>query len=343
MAQHANVSSGTVSRVLNQRANVAPDLRERVIRSAELLGYQPSGIARHGGGAGPVQSIGFLLTLPYLGPVPELMAPFWAAVLQGAETEAGRRGARLTYSSFPGQGVAPAQVLTRVGELGLDATLLVGDPSPEVVDALERLTIPVVLVDTQLEHGRHDAVLPDYAEGSRLVVDELIAAGHRDIAFIGGPLVPGSRVHNQIPAIEARARGLRDSLAYAGIPFRPELVETCDLTQAGGAAAAARLLAGADRFTAIFCANDATASGAVQALRDAGRQVPTDVSVVGAGDELGAHIFPPLTTFRFDVTDLGATAVRRLFQRAEDASAGTATLLLPVDLVRRSSVATAPA
>ncbi|MGN6334213.1 MAG: LacI family DNA-binding transcriptional regulator [Motilibacteraceae bacterium] len=341
VARHANVSSGTVSRVLNQHHNVAGELRERVLRSAAELGYLPRQVR-----AGvptiattPARSIGYLLTLPHLPTTSDLMAPFWAGVLHGVETEAGRRGASVTYRSLPGAGVSPAEVVERIGELGIDATLLVGVPSPEVVEAVEHLGIPVVVVDSQLEGAGHDAVLPDYAEGARQVVDEMLRAGHQDIAFIGGPLLPGSAVRNAVPAIEQRARGLRDALAHAGVPFRPELVESCDLTQQGAYAATRRLLAGDAPFTGLFCANDVTASGALLALREHGCIVPDDVSVVGAGDELGAHTFPPLTTFRLDLPVLGAVAVHRLLARADDPQTPAVTTLVPVDLVRRSSVA----
>jgi LacI family transcriptional regulator len=341
IARQANVSSGTVSRVLNQHPNVAADLRDRVLVAAEALGYAPTVVPRTAGRTSGGRTIGFLLTLPYLaGSRSELMAPFWAGVLHGAEAAAAARGNKVVYRSLPGDGRSAGDALARIAELELDATLLVGDPSQEVVDAVEALGIPVALVDTQLEDGRrHDAVLPDYAEGSRRVVEELIAVGHRDIAFVGGPLVAGSRVRNAIPAVEARVRGLRDALAYADLPFRPELVQESDLTQEGAATAIHRLLDAGVEFTAVFCANDTAASGALVALRERGLRVPEDVSVVGCNDEFGSYTFPPLTTFSLDLAVLGATAVERVLARAADPRCPAVTTLLPVEVVRRASVA----
>ena len=346
IARRANVSNGTVSRVLNNHVNVADDLRSRVMAAANELGYAP---VRRGQRTPPlprVRCIGFLLTLPHLESAQDLMAPFWAHLLQGAESEAARLGAQVIYSSLPGRHVVPADVLQRIGDLGLDATLLVGAPSPAVVTAVESLGMPVVVLDSVLDTdgpaGAHDAVLPDYFTGTYVVTQELLAAGHRRLAFIGGPLADGT-VRNVVPAVEMRARGFREALVHAGVAPTPDLLAASDLTQQGGHDAARALLAEQPDLTGLVCANDALASGAMRALRGLGRRVPEDVSVVGGSDELGEHVFPPLTSSRFDPPALGALAVQRLARRSERPTAPAVTTILPVEIVRRHSVVPPPA
>ncbi|MDT3318081.1 LacI family DNA-binding transcriptional regulator [Microbacterium sp. KSW4-11] len=342
IARRANVSNGTVSRVLNNHVNVAADLRSRVIEAVNELGYSPARARQRATDLPQLRTIGFLLTLPHLEAAQDLMAPFWAHLLQGAEAEAARLGAQVTYCSLPGRHTVAADVLERVSDLGLDATLLVGAPSPAVVAAAEELGMPVVVVDTLLDPDElggipHDAVLPDYFHGTYLVTQELLKAGHQKLAFVGGPLAEGV-VINTVPAVEMRARGFREALVHAGIPHNRDHFAESDLTQQGGYEAALALLAHDPDISGLVCANDALASGAIRALRDVGRRVPEDVSVVGGSDELGEHIFPPLTSYRFDQPALGALAVQRLARRAKNPTAPAVTTLLPVEIVRRQSV-----
>lgn len=345
IAYRANVSNGTVSRVLNGHVNVADDLRRRVIEAVKELGYTPSR-RQHAAEVLSLRSIGFLLTLPHLEPAQDFMAPFWAHLLQGAETQAARIGAQVTYCSLPGRNVTPADILQRIADLRLDATLLVGAPSPAVVEAVQELRIPVVVLDSILDpddsDGKpQDAVLPDYFRGTYLVTRELISAGHRHVAFIGGPMCP-DLVRNAVPAIEMRARGFREALIHAGLAPRPELIAASDLTQQGGYETTRDLLAMHPCITSLVCANDALASGAIRALRDQGRRVPEEISVVGGSDELGEHTFPRLTSYRFDQSALGSLAVQRLARRAKNPGAQAVTTILPVEIVGRQSVLPPP-
>ncbi|MET2013001.1 LacI family DNA-binding transcriptional regulator [Microbacterium chocolatum] len=342
IARRANVSNGTVSRVLNNHLNVAADLRLRVIEAVNELGYSPNRARQRTDELPQLRTIGFLLTLPHLEAAQDLMAPFWAHLLHGAEAEAARLGAQVTYSSLPGRHVLPSDVLEHIQDLSLDATLLVGAPSAAVVAAVEELGIPAVVLDSLLNPGEmssipHDAVLPDYFHGTYLVTQELLRAGHRKLAFIGGPLVEGS-VINAVAAVEMRARGFREALVHAGVIHSQEHIAESDLTQQGGYEAALSLLSHDPELSGVVCANDALASGAIRALRDVGRRVPEDVSIVGGSDELGEHIFPPLTSYRFDQPALGAIAVQRLARRTKNPTAPALTTLLPVEVVRRHSI-----
>jgi LacI family transcriptional regulator len=340
IARAAQVSAGTVSRVLNGHENVDPQLTDRVRRAVEELGYQHA-TARRGGHARPHRSstteIGFLLTVPHVSET-ELMSPFWAQILHGAETEAKRHNAHITYRSLVREDLRPGRLRRLVAGLRLDVVLLVGPAHADVVQVLAQAVPVLVLVDHAAPGLAVDAVVSDGVEGARTAVEHLIAAGHRDIAWIGGPLEPGG-VRSAVYSIEARATGYRNALAYAGIPVRPELLESAGLTPPTAFDATRRLLASRAPFTAIYCANDNTALGAMLALQEAGFVVPRDVSIAGFDDDRTVHTQPALTTVRVHKQAIGTEATRRAMQRLADPRLPVVTAVIPVELVPRASVA----
>jgi LacI family transcriptional regulator len=182
-------------------------------------------------------------------------------------------------------------------------------------------------------------VLSDNFEGARQAVEYLIEQGHTSIAFIGGPLAQNSRPINRIYTIERRASGYRTALLDAGLAVNYDLYESAGLTPDGGYEACKRLLAKKTKFSAIFCANDETAIGAMKAVREAGLSIPQDMSVVGFDDiDMAAHYNPALTTVRINKEAMGAMAVKTLIARAADPEAIGATIMLDVDLIKRESV-----
>ncbi|QOR70205.1 LacI family DNA-binding transcriptional regulator [Ruania alkalisoli] len=344
VAQRAGVSAGTVSRVLNGHENVAGPLRDRVLAAVRETGYATdrAGRVRSQRSGERVHEIGFLLSLPYLAHQDGgLMSPFWAHILQGAQAEAHRSGASVTYEALPGD----ARVLPQreEGPRRFGSALLTGSAPPDLVRSMLASGLPLVLVDNYLPSLEVDSILANYAYGSELAVTVLLEYGHRDIAFVGGPLQQEGGIRHAVSTVELRAVGYRNALAQFGVPFRPQITETCDLTPDGGYQAMRRLLQADQHFSAVFCANDPTASGVLRALAEAGLEVPRDVSVVGCDDELGAVMAPPLTTVRLDKQAMGAEAVRRLQYRRDNPTAAPVTIMTPVELVNRASVATPPA
>jgi DNA-binding LacI/PurR family transcriptional regulator len=335
VARRAAVSSGTVSRVLNEHPNIDEELRRRVLRAVSELGYVPR---RERGRPSPrpaaARTIGFFLIQERR--ARDLLGSFWAPILEGAEREARRRGARIAYRP-----VHPDEVADLDGHIersGLDAALLVGvTPVASVRDVL-RAGRPACLVDNAVPGLSVDAVLSDNFGGAAMAVDHLLQHGHRQIAFIGGPLEPGPVPVSSIYTLEWRAIGYRTALRRAGLAVVDELVESCDLTPAGGHQACRRLLASGRPLTSIFCGNDPCAMGALQALREAGLDVPGQVSVVGFDDDLADHMVPPLTTIHVDKQGMGSAAARRLLDRITDPDGPPLTITLPVSLVERASV-----
>ncbi len=339
VAQEARVSIGTVSRVFNNHANVTEEVRLRVLKAATQLGYFGVGgqEARSPDASRIVREIGFLFcsVVTNNGIASN---PFWSQILHGVEGEARKTNIKVTYRSLDNVQGIPETLLTTIYELKLGGILLVGPADNQVVDLLRGTGIPLVLVDNYV--SGINAVVGNNFEGARAAVEYLINMGHRQIAFIGGPLLEGSNHPvNTIYTIERRAEGYRVALLDAGLAIPHQLHETANLSTEGGYAACQRLLAQDQPFSALFCANDEMAIGAMKALREAGLHVPDDISLVGFDDiDMVEHLVPALTTVHVNKEALGTVALKRLLSLMIYPDPVNVTSVLEVDLIVRDSV-----
>jgi DNA-binding LacI/PurR family transcriptional regulator len=335
VAREAEVSVGTVSRVFNNHDNVAEEIRFRVLQAATQLGYSyPVQAPKYGR---VLTEVGFLFSPVNPGTVAGAN-PFWSHVLAGVEAEARSSRIKLTYRAIDGFNHRPAALLEGIQKMRLGGLLVVGPTEPEVIETLKMLNLPLVAVESYTPGQDVDAVISDNFEGAWQATSYLIDKGHRDIAFINGPPGDGPRQACRMYTLEMRARGYRAAMAEAGVLF--DLEETSDLTPGGGYAACKRILARSVPFSALFCANDSAAIGAMKALHEAGLSVPGAVSLVGYGDDtdIVGHLTPPLTTVRIDKEAVGATAVKRLLARTADPTAPWVLTVLEVALIKRESV-----
>jgi LacI family transcriptional regulator len=345
VADAANVSVVTVSRVLNNYAHVTPAVRERVLRVASELGYAGRRrVAKADAGdaaaqSAPLRDVGFLFD-SHVDDDEVASNPFWSHILAGVEAAARERGINLAYRAIAGMAREPQALLAAIRSMRLDGVLLVGTAGPQTVRTVQLAGLPLVLVDNHVPQCPVDSVLSDNMEGARAAVNYLIGQGHRTIAFIAGPRAGGASRVNAVYTVEQRAIGYWTAMREAELPIDDALFESCNMTTGGAYEACKRLLQSGARFSAVVCANDAAAIGAIRALREAGRRVPEDVSVVGFDDiDLAEHLSPPLTTVRIHKRAIGVTAVKRLIERARDPEAMPVTILLPTELVTRGSVA----
>ncbi|GCE09667.1 LacI family DNA-binding transcriptional regulator [Dictyobacter aurantiacus] len=339
VARKADVSVGTVSRVFNNHSNVSEEIRDRVLKAAAELGYdrivspEPPRT-----GARAIKEIGFLY-----GDLADSSAtisnPFWTHILNGVEQEARRSNIKVTYRSIEELIQNPQELYSTVQEMKLGGILMVGPAERETVAVLKSLDIPLMLVDNYVPGLSVNSVLSDNFEGARTAVNHLIDNGHREIAFIGGPVMPGPRPVDTIYTFERRSAGYRTALLDAGIPVNYDLIDNGSFGIDGGYQACQRLLERKAAFTALFCANDEIAIGAMKALRQAGYHLPEDISVVGFDDiVLVEHLTPALTTIRIKKEAMGAVAVRRLLEQGNDPFDTSICNILEVELIQRDSV-----
>jgi LacI family transcriptional regulator len=317
VARRAGVSIATVSRALNRKGDVSAETRERVQSAARTLGYVADPAAR---ALVSQQTRVVAVVVGDNAGHRDLSLIFFGKVLAAIS----RRLAQSGYESL----------LLPPLEAGLehrnDVAILIGvDDDDPLIAALAARQVPLVGVDVHC-HGAY--VGSDHAEGVRLAVAHLHAVGHRRIAHIAG-------ASNTVAGSE-RAEAFKREIDRFGLELSAGYVRAGDFSSASGYRETCALLALAEPPTAIVAASDLMALAALQAIWESGRRPGRDIAVVGFDDlEAAALAHPPLTTIRQDRQELGTLAATRALELAEDPEAAPADLVLPVELVVRSSSA----
>ncbi|MCS7061431.1 MAG: LacI family DNA-binding transcriptional regulator [Anaerolineae bacterium] len=327
VAKLAGVSIGTASQALNNRPNVLPDTRERVLKAAQALGYvSPSSQSER---QCVISTIGMLTKHDY-GPPPELNV-FFSHVQAGVEMECRANKINLMFSAIEvDQSNRPIDWPRMIDDRQIDGLLLLGTNIDAVAHGLRRkLGTPIVLVDSYAPGYNFDSILIDNLGGAMQAVNHLLDFGHRHIGLIGtNPESP--------PDILERREGYRRALRARGI--EREYIEDGLMEQGDGYRATRRLLRASPEVTAIFVANDDTALGVINAARDLGLRVPDELSIVGFDDvDLAREIRPSLTTVHVHKTWLGRLAVRRLIERAQNPDQPHIVVTVATHLVERES------
>jgi len=334
--------------VLNDHDNVTEEVRRRVLKAAAELGYHTARSRaqlrrKEADESGALKDMGFFYHSLIL-PESVTSNPFWSTILHGAEQEAGKSNVTVIYRSISSLVSSPGALLASMKQMKLGGILLVGSAEAETVRVIQQAGIPLILVDIFFPTLDVDAVIIDNMEGIRLAMHHLFERGHRQIAYIGGPVIftraPFPQTTSSIYSLERRLACYFTSLLEAEIPLNFDLVETGELGVDGGYIGARNLLQRDAPFTAIVCANDQTAVGAMKAVQEHGLRVPEDISIVGFDDiETARLITPALTTVQVNKEAMGAVAVRALISRVQDPDSAIVTSMLKVKLIERGSVA----
>lgn len=330
VARHAGVSVSTVSYVLNDSGPVAAPRRARVLEAVRTLNYTPNESARSLRRRSAA-TIGLV--------VPDLANQFFALVAEGVERAASARDV-LVVLCVP---EATEEPETHHAELlrsqRLDGVIYLSGTgtSPSSVLELAR-SGPVVLVDEQIPGFDLPFVVSDGRRGARELARHVLDQGHRRIAVIGGPPT--------LWTAEQRLAGYREAFAAAGLEPDDVPVFSGDYRQQSGAELAEVALSGdaAVRPTALLCANDLMAIGALEYCRSVGLGVPQDVSIAGFDDVPVASLLTPrLTTVRNPARDMGYAAAQLLFELLGDPAARREQDPIPVTAQIRESVGPPPA
>ena len=319
VALAAGVSPSTVSRVLNGTA-VVNDLKKQAIDQAIAeLGFVPNPIAR-GLAGGRTLSIGVVTQA--------LDSPFYGAAMRGIEDELLPAGYSALFVSGHWNAVAEARCIDVLQSRRVDGiVVLTGRLTDQALKAFAR-NQPLVVTGRTLKAPGLFSLNFDNFEGGRMATQHLIRLGHRRIAFI-----TGDAGH---PDATERLRGYRAALEEAGIAFDQALVVPGEYHELSGLLAVDRLLKMAQRFTAIFAANDQMAVGAALGLQRHSLRVPEDVSIVGFDDlPTSQYAIPPLTSVQQPAYEIGRLAAASLLQLL--ANAKPAVEVPPPRLVARES------
>ncbi len=321
VAALCGVSRATVSRVLNG-GPVAEATRTRVMAVLDKVSYRPNAAARTLA-SGRSGVIGVVM---HIDPHLLFQDPYFSQVLQGMSDVLAEQGAGMMLWLAT---TSKEELLERILSMGmLDGVVAtaynVEDP---LIDGLLASQIPTVLIGHRRADRSASYVDIDHVHAADSVTSHLIRLGRRRIGHITG--------RRGTVAAEDRLAGYRRAMDRARLPSDGLIVDG-DYNRPAGVQGVLALLD--HDVDAIFCANDAMADGALEALRQHGRRVPEDVALAGFDDlEFVAHLDPPLTTVRQGVRAQGREAVNTLFQLLADPAGGPRRVILPTELVIRQS------
>ena len=324
VAQRAGVSAMTVSRVVNGRGRVDSETRQRVEEAIQALDYVPNRIAR-GLISKKTQTIGII--------VPDIVNPFFAPVVRGAESAARKAGYRVLLCNSEGDLRLEREYIEDLVAHRVEGLLLApaSDRSRSSILSLLRGGFPLVLIDRALPDADCDLIVSDNTQGARRLIEHLIAIGHREIAHVSDA--------EDTSTGRERLRGYREALEAAGIPFQPELVIRTTVDRIGGYRAAQEILARDPLPTAIFAVNNMTAVGTMEALRERSLSVPKDMGLVCFDDvEHLAVLSPILTVIDQPAETFGSLGVQLLLERMTGkANSRPRRIILQTDLIVRQS------
>lgn len=327
VARAAGVARVTVSRVLNNGENVRPETRERVRRAVEELGYSVNQQARAlASGTGRQ-----IMLIHAHDPEREPNSYYHAGLELGALRACSSLGFDLITRAIDPHGDSPAKLLSSILERERPLGIIVSPPLADDVDliqAAQRAKVKMVAISAG-EEARTivSGVGINEREAGRTIGDHLVGLGHRRIGFVQGP--------SEHRSAALRYDGFLDALRAAGIDDKP-WTATGDFTFKSGVEAAELLLHERVAVTALACANDDMAAGAMLALHRAGLEIPSAMSVMGFDDTpMSEIVWPPLTTIRQPIQYFAERAVHLLFE----AEAGCQYEAVEHQLIVRESTA----
>jgi DNA-binding LacI/PurR family transcriptional regulator len=319
VAKRAGVSKSLVSLVLQESPYVSDERRASVLQAVEELDYRPNAMAR-----GLVQQRSHVLGVM----LSNLHNPFFADVVTGIEAEALERGYRAFFNTGIRVPKREAVALETLLQLQADGLILAGTLLDTKTINKAGRAVPIVLISRATRSKHVDSVAGNERLGARIAVDHLVSLGHTRIAHIDGGQGAGAK---------RRRKGFEAAMEAHGLN---PILTAGSYTEEGGSEGVRELLAMDRHPTAIFAANDLAALGCLQALSDAGKSVPEDVSLMGYDNAWLAglrHI--SLTTIDQPRHELGATSVKLLIERMEEGRKESRHIVLEPSLVVRATTA----
>jgi LacI family transcriptional regulator len=340
VARAAGVSITTVSVVLNKKREgirVPESTRERVVQAARELGYQPNEMARSLRSR-TSQAIGFISD-------EVTTTPFAVAMLAAAQEVAAANG-HLLIAVNVGFEPRPDVVSEALDSLMRHqvSAVVYACMCHQLVDPVAALPEGTVFVNARATGGAFRSIVPDERRAARNAVRELLEHGHRRIAYLDED--------TGVVASRLRLQGYLEALAEYDVEPDPRLhVKTTAMVRGGVRGGDLIDLPDGERPTGISCFNDRMAMGLYRGARQRGMRVPDDLSVVGFDDQefIASELDPPLTTMRLPHREMGKLAVEAVLGRDtayagwESGEGGASLALVDCPIVRRDSVAAAPA
>ncbi len=319
IAKEANVSPSTVSRALNNHPRISDKTKKQIQTLAKEMEYVPSNIARDLVGQHSA-TIGVAIA--------DFLNPFYSDIVASIEDVAVANNYQVFVSSFYRDKQRELELFNIFYERRFAGIIVSGSlVDNEYLSLPNSDFMPVVLINCP--HYPF-SVSTDKVLGARLAVEYLVELGHRRIAFI--------RQGFDSESARLRLNSFRETLNGYGIAVDERYIVDGDEWFTGGVRAVAQLLALAEPPTAVFCFNDMTAIGVINALQKKGYKVPQDLSVIGFDDlDIASFYHPSLTTVRQPIYQIGRSAAKMLYSLIQNQENIQAQLLEPMLVIREST------
>ncbi len=327
VAKAANVSIATVSLVIHNHKRISNETKQKVLETIAALNYHPSRSAR-GLVSKKTGNIGFILTHDHF----LRTEPFYTQIFMGTEFEARENELYVLLTTIEPNFNEGDSLPRFILERNVDGIIIAGKVPSLLIEKLGNYNIPIVFVDYYPANMKASVVAVDNFHGGMLATQHLIELGHRKIAFIGGDI--------EHPSIRERYNGYKIALEKATIDVDENLinVEEDYPARINGYNAAKKIFTNTNDISAIFACNDAMAIGVIQYLKDIGKHVPNDISVIGFDDVVSENsITPTLSTIRVPKMEMGVEAMKLISSLIKDQNNSTKNVLVNVELVDRQS------
>jgi len=324
VAELAGVSLATVSRVINPGAKVSDKTRQKVLSAMKQLGYRPNSIAQSLATRSS-NSVGVLVS--------ELHGPFYGAMLSAIEETLRAAGKFVLVAAGHSKEEQEREAIRFLVSRNCDALIVHVEALPDkfLVEHNQKST-PLVVVNRKVR-GLNDRCFSLNNElGGYLAAQSLLRLKHKKIAYISGPL--------DFVDAQQRLAGHKRALAEAGVAFDARLLHEGDYHETGGSDALTHLFDTRVPFSAVICANDDMAAGAMAAAHDRGLRLPDELSIVGFDNApISRYVYPKLSTVHYPITDMSLMAARWVLRNVYEQETPEVQQLFEPSFIARDSVA----
>jgi LacI family transcriptional regulator len=323
VAEYAGVSASTASRALNGRGELSNETRAAVLEAADVLQFQPSHLAR---------SLRTRTTFTVGFVVPDVSSPFYASALKGAQVALEQAGYRVMLMDCEQSAEGEVAALRTLLSHRVDGLLLatVGIERELFEDVVGRRGVPCVFFDSALSDAGDGMVLLDNVAGIDLLVDHLVAHGHRTIGFLAGSTSETSG--------RERLDAFRVAMQRHGLELADAHVDGERWSRDDAVVSTRRILTAGTRPTALVSSSVELALGALLACRELGLTIPGDVALATFDDAYFAELLdPPLTAVAYDPSDVGRQAAELLVEAMQEEEPARRNVTIPVALIARRS------
>jgi len=318
----AGVSSATVSRVINNSDTVKEKTRQQVLDAMETLGYRHNVIAASLA-SNKTNTVGYV--------VPELHGSFFGAMMAGSEKVIRKANKHMFVVTGHSDEALEKKEIEALLSRRCDALILhVEAVSDEYLINLASQNVPIVVVNRYIEAIGEKCISLDNILGGYIATRHLLSLGHTQIAYAAGALFKADGIN--------RLNGHKKALLEARLSYDEAMVTEGNFQAFSGEKCVDELLSRNVTFTAIACANDEMASGAINALQKHNLRVPEDISVIGFDNvDFASYLTPKLTTVNYPARDIGAMAARWILNQAYGDKKMTMTHILSPRLIIRGT------